>query len=487
MRQGLVGSIVVLLASVGSMFAQPMSTRPVQAPSLTLVPAPTSTGERAPVVGPASPNVPQPAASLPFVDPATAPVAPPGPLPEPHSPELPTERYFPTQDASAFPYTCWVSSEYLLWEMKNGPRPPPLVTLSTTQAPNPGVLGSRGTTVLFPEADFDYGDTSGGRWKIGSWLNAHETCGFEITGLLLEQRLVGFSALSNSAGSPVLGVPFKDAVSGRELVDFASFPGRFAGGIDVASRNRLWGMEGTLLSNLIKTQVHIGGGPDPLGDFRADLLGGFRYLDVDENLEVTESSLVLRGGVTDFNGKVVGPGHTLVISDGFSARNQFYGGQLGVQGEFTHGCYFVDFLGKLGVGATREMFEVSGNTVLTGGLKRHGRHLIPVPPAEAVGGLLATSTNIGKQQQEPFSVLPELGLNIGYQCHPLFRVFAGYTFLYLSDVVRPGEQVDRVINLSRVPTGPTFGPLQGPARPALPFRETDFWAHGFNFGFEFCF
>jgi hypothetical protein len=400
------------------------------------------------------------------------------------------EAFFPTQEASAFPFTCWVKAEYLLWEMKNGPKPPPLVTLSSPQTPNPGVLGSPGTAVLFPNSDLDYGDTSGGRWKIGTWLNCHETCGVEISGLALEQRLVGFSAFSNGPGFPVLGLPFKDAVSGLELVNFASFPGRFAGGIDVTSRSHLWGMEGTLLGNAIKTQVRLGSNPDPIGDFRADWLAGFRYLDLDENLEVSEGSLVLHGGITDFNGKPVGPGHLLIIQDGFSARNQFYGGQVGVQGEFTRCCFFVDFLGKLALGATREMFEVSGNTVLTGGLEREPgrpRHLIPVPPMEAEGGFLATSTNIGKRQKEPFSVLPELGINIGYQCHPLFRVFAGYSFLYLSDVVRPGDQVDRVINLTRVPTGPNFGPLQGPARPAFPFRETDFWAHGVNFGFEFCF
>jgi hypothetical protein len=407
-----------------------------------------------------------------------------------HGPGRAADSFFPTQEADAFPFTCWVSAEYLLWDLKKGPKPPPLVTISSAAAPNPGVLGSPGTAVLFPNSDLDYGDTSGGRWKIGTWLNCHETCGFEIAGLLLEQRLVGLTAVSNNAGFPVLGVPFKDAVGGQELVDFASFPRRFAGGIDVASRDRLWGMEGNLLSNVLKTQVRLGDRPDPIGDFRADVLAGFRYLDLDENLEVTESSFVLHDGVTDFNGKVVGPGHLLVIRDSFSARNQFYGGQIGAQGEFTCGCFFVDILGKLGVGATREMLEVSGNTVLTGGFEqRPGRPrlLTLAPPAEAIGGLLATSTNIGKQQKEPFSVLPEFGINIGYQCHPLFRVFAGYSFLYLSDVVRPGDQVDRVINLSRVPTAPNFGTLQGPARPALPFRETDFWAHGFNFGFEFCF
>jgi hypothetical protein len=489
MRHAVFCSMMVLLAIVGSTLAQPSSVRPTPPTSLPLPAAVNSSPSVSHLEGGASTDRPTPAASLGIDDGPNLEVPTPAPLPELHGQGPNAERYYPTQEASAFPYTSWVSAEYLFWEIKNGPRPPSLVTISSAQAPNPGVLGTPGTAVLFPTSNFDYGDASGGHWKIGSWLNYHETLGVEITGLLLEQRSVGFSALANSAGFPVLGVPFQDAVSRLELVDFVSFPGRFAGGIDVTSRSRLWGMEGTLLSNGIKTQV--GGRADPVGDFRADFLGGFRYLDLDENLEVVQTSIVLRGGSADFNGKPVGPGHVLLIRDGFSCRNQFYGGQIGVQGEFTHGCFFVDFLGKLGLGATREMIEVSGNTVLTGGLEQvqgRPRLLAVIPPATAEGGLLATATNIGKRQKERFSVLPELGITLGYQLHPLFRVFAGYTFLYLSDVVRPGDQVDRVINLSRVPTSGSFAPmLQGPARPALPFRETDFWAHGFNFGFEFCF
>jgi hypothetical protein len=398
------------------------------------------------------------------------------------------EPYRPTQEASAFPCDGWVHSDYLLWDLKNGPKPPPLATTGPFHAQSPGVLGGRGTIVLFPEHDFEYGNFSGGRWEIGCWLNAHETLGVAVSGLLLEQRAVGFAALSDGGGSPILGLPFKDVTSGRELVDFVSFPRRFAGGISVLSRDRVWGMEGTLLGNGYQTALFFGDRPAPVGDFRADWLAGFRYLDFDENLEIAQGSVVLGGGTTDFNGTPIGPKHALIISDGFSARNQFYGAQLGFRGELTRGCFFVDFLGKVGLGATREILEVSGDTTLTRSREpQPGRPLLVAfgTPATTPGGFLATTTNIGKFQHERFAVLPELGINFGYQLHPLFRVFAGYTFLYWSDVVRPGDQIDRVINLTRVPTSGTFSTtLQGPARPALPFHTTDFWAQGVNFGFE---
>jgi hypothetical protein len=82
--------------------------------------------------------------------------------------------------------------------------------------------------------------------------------------------------------------------------------------------------------------------------------------------------------------------------------------------------------------------------------------------------------------------VPQLGLQAGWQPLDWIRLFVGYDFLYLSDVARPGDQVDRVINPTQ---GPAFtnnpnSVLTGPARPTFPGRSTDFWAHGLSFGVE---
>jgi hypothetical protein len=63
----------------------------------------------------------------------------------------------------------------------------------------------------------------------------------------------------------------------------------------------------------------------------------------------------------------------------------------------------------------------------------------------------------------------------------------GYTFLYWSQVVRPGNQIDTTVNTTQVPTHPEFGPLTGPAQPMVPFRTTDFWAQGISLGVEVTF
>src|SRR5262249_50182358 len=67
--------------------------------------------------------------------------------------------------------------------------------------------------------------------------------------------------------------------------------------------------------------------------YRADLLGGFRYLDLQDRLGITE--LIQVGP----NPQAVVPGtqslanSQIVVADQFRTRNQFYGGQLGTAAE----------------------------------------------------------------------------------------------------------------------------------------------------------
>jgi hypothetical protein len=53
-----------------------------------------------------------------------------------------------------------------------------------------------------------------------------------------------------------------------------------------------------------------------------------------------------------------------------------------------------------------------------------------------------------------------------------------------SRVARAGEQIDPVVNATPFAILSGNGQLVGLARSALKFAETDFWAHGLNFGLE---
>ena len=166
------------------------------------------------------------------------------------------------------------------------------------------------------------------------------------------------------------------------------------------------------------------------------------------------------------------------MNDSFRTRNQFYGGQVGLQYEIRKGRWYVDALGKVALGSTHQTVTIDGSTTF-----------IPANSTAIVqpGGLLAQRTNIGHYSQNRFSVVPEVGLKLGYQLKPALRIFIGYNFLYWNNVVRPGDQIDRMVNTSQLPS--IFGPgqLVGPARPNFSFRQTDFWTHGVSFGLEWRF
>src|SRR5262249_15174735 len=82
------------------------------------------------------------------------------------------------------------------------------------------------------------------------------------------------------------------------------------------------------------------------------------------------------------------------------------------------------------LGSTAEVVDVAGSTVIA-------------PPGQVPtvgnGGLLAQPTNSGHFSRDQFAVVPEVGINVGYQVTEHLRAFVGYSFLYWSNVARPGD------------------------------------------------
>ena len=100
---------------------------------------------------------------------------------------------------------------------------------------------------------------------------------------------------------------------------------------------------------------------------------------------------------------------------------------------------------------------------------------------------------MGSHDRNRFAVVPEVGLKVGYRLTSWASVFAGYTFLYASNVLRPGGQIDRNVNATQamafqIPQSPppTLA-LVGPAQPAVRLRESSFWAQGLDAGVSFLY
>ncbi len=284
----------------------------------------------------------------------------------------------------------WVSADPLLWWVRPG-----------------------GTSPL-TDGSLDYGMQVGGRVAVG-FVNAAGDLGLEGAGL--------FFGRGTARQAATIIVP----VSPR---------GGLVVGARAASSTQLWGAEANVVGNAYGS-----------GRLGIDLVGGLRYLTLDEAL----------------GGSIEAPA-IFAASDALRARNQFFGGQFGSQVELRWGRLYTNLLGKVAVGAMHQVVDAHGDATLAGAA--------PLP-----AGLLPSASLAGRLTRDEFGVVPEVNFNVGYQFRPGIRLYAGYTFLYLNDAARPGDQIGTLLNASLLPGGLPFA-----TTPATPLNRTDFWAQGVNFG-----
>jgi hypothetical protein len=346
------------------------------------------------------------------------------------------------------------SAEYLVWWAKDSPAPPPLLSTGTLGAPDfSAVLGGR---------DYDLGPQQGGRFTASYRLTPDWT--IEGIGFFLPQTSVTKTVSSSGEpGSVRLVVPQFRVEEGREGRLTIASAGEFHGAARESLRS---GMDGAELN--VARKIATGAG------WRVDALAGLRYLRLREELSFAASSVAFE--VPD----------VFMPTDVFGVDNKFFGAQLGVKADYAWGAWFAQGTAKVALGVMRESIDVSGSLV-TNDFNDFGT------PQVFAGGLFALATNIGHHRRDRFAVVPEVGLKVGYRLTSWASVFVGYTFLYANKVVRPGDQVDHAINTTQ---GLTYQPpqspppplaLQGEARPAVRFRESDFWVQGLSAGLSFSF
>jgi hypothetical protein len=412
--------------------------------------------EAAPSVLPAAP---QPMGTTPSGKPvAPAPMSAPG-----STADGPVVGFNPEQSASR---GLWFSADYLVWWVRSGPTGGPLVTTGAVTDAVPGGLGSPNTMVEFGDSRLDFGNFSGMRFRAG--LPLGPLLSVEGAYFLLEQRAVHFGINSDAGGNPLLTRPAVSADTGGPITYSVSFPGALAGAVAIDARTRLQGAEVNLAGNVVNDNT-----------VRFDVLGGLRGLDLAESLQISEGLTPLAASALTFNGAGVTPPGTVSLFDSFRAANHFYGGQLGGRLDWQRDGVCLTIAAKVAMGVTQQTVTIDGgSTLLTPG----------AAPVFAPGGILAQPTNIGLHSRTAFSVVPEAGLEFGYQIRPWMRATVGYTFLYWSAVARPGNQIDHTISFIQVPTDPSFGTGSPATHPALPsVRDSGFWAQGANFSLTFSY
>lgn len=375
-----------------------------------------------------------------------------------------------SQDATVW----WASGEVLMWWTKPGPAPVPLATTfppSRRTGPVPsvvGALGETGTVVVLGGAPIDDPVQVGGRFTLGRWLDFDSNLGTEASFLFLSPA--NTSDTVTSTGAFYLTNPYLAVASGSQT----NTSNILMSGVIGTRPNGSFGLA-TLTSN---RQVYgaewnaLWSAPQANG-FSWQLLGGYRFFNLDEQLALT----TMKSNRTLFSGQFMN------TTDKFQTQNFFNGGQLGLNGEWSSGGWFFGTTFKLAAGSTHEELEILGTTTTNTGRGLHTK----IPVTTVPGGIYAQPTNIGEYSHDRFALLPEVAVRMGVQMTPRVRYFVGYNFLYLSSVVRPGNQIDGGINPTQLvsATGVPTGPLVGPARPTPLFEESKFWAQGLTFGGEF--
>ena len=349
----------------------------------------------------------------------------------------------------------YVRAEYLLWWLK-GPDLPVLVT--TSPFASQGILGNPGTVVLYGGRTENFDPFHGGRFTIGWWCDPCNRWGIEASGFALGTQKLKFDASSEQF--PLLGRPFFNNNLGVEDAQLTAAQGIANGTVTIRHPTSLWGVETNVLC-----APRCGGWFNNCRWF-----GGVRYLDLGEGLSIIEDVTVV--------GAVPPPaqiGDRAIVGDIFMTRNQFIGGQVGFDAEWNWGAWSLNIKPKVAVGVNHQTVKIDGfQSVQRGGAT------LPF-----VGGLLALPSNIGKQERNRFAVVPEIGVNLGYQINENWRATVGYTFMYWTNVLRPADQIDRVLDINQIPNFRPPAPAAPTRRPVVPFKESGFWAQGMNMGLEY--
>ncbi|HKA35930.1 MAG TPA: BBP7 family outer membrane beta-barrel protein [Thermoanaerobaculia bacterium] len=347
----------------------------------------------------------------------------------------------------------WIKAEYLHWWVKEGSVDVPLIT--------DGLVGESTTHVLLGGGDLENRTHDGFRVTFG--YGSHEKINYEASLMALKSKTASNSVSSSGQlGSVDLLLPYFDAVSNRENVTEISLSPSYAGAAAEALTRNMTGVE----LSFVKPCDHR-------GTMSLDFVGGLRWFNLSENFTFTTSSPFIPPQAVDI----------WQTTDRFETRNNFYGVQGGIRAHWERERFRVGGAIKLGIGGTVQKVDVSG-FLLTNDFNG-----LATTPQRFVGGYFAVPTNIGSRKRATFGILPEADVNLDYRITDWLSVGAGYSFLYINSVARPGDQINRTINTTQSVswTGELNAALKGPAEPSFDFHGSSFWAHGLNAGLTFHF
>lgn len=379
------------------------------------------------------------------------PLQPVGPAPdEPKPPaavEVPEAKAIPPEQRIGPLGPGWDDLQLLYW----WPMRQPLPQLA---------VGSRGgaPALLLGGHALDSQPSAGGRFTIGWAANEAHTAGLEVVYFFLGTRSFHQNARSFSGGSAVsLGLPYTNAMTGASEILALARPGFADSTLTVSTSVRVQGWEINSVANVLDEKY-----------IKLNALLGWRYFQVHEGVRLEQTQF-----------RYADPRGVIRTADQFDAHNRFHGGQLGLQADARRGVVFCEMTAKVAFGQTYEVVKNEGATLFQpfglGG---------PITQAFGGSGLYVQPSSLGRTANGVFAVVPEGTFKFGFRLGDAGRVYVGYSFIYLSDAVRPGDQIDRTLNPTQIPLVSGIAPVLGADRPSRLFNRSDFWAQGLIIGLE---
>ncbi len=355
---------------------------------------------------------------------------------------------------TGFDYRWWFGGEYLLSYTKTTSVP---TTLTTSPIASLGILGNPGTQSAFGGKQ-DFGGISGARFHGGLWLDPCRAYGLDWNVFFLPRQTN--SATLGAGAAAVIARPFFDTALNRENSRLVSRTGQFTGSASATYNSFFWGAD---LGGLVRVYES--------STFSLEQTFHFRYLGLEEAFETVDRSTPIAGaGVVYFNGTArIAPANVSTL-DRFSTVNRFYGGAAGLRINYAPGRWTLSATARLAVGATQEWVTVEGTTTLEN-----------AGPSQTVRpGTLTASITPNRYTQYRLAYSPDVQVSLAYKLTDHLQLSIGYQYLYLSEVARPGDQVNRNIAPGQIPSSQFFGAAANQA--PFSIQSSDFWMHGLTAG-----
>lgn len=305
-----------------------------------------------------------------------------------------------------------------------------------------------------------YGDQTVGdfghpgiRLRFGRFVPRSRVSRLEMDLWYLFERSDDFSSTSLDS-SLLLSRPFFNAQTGANDSQIIRFPGVADGEFSSQYTRQLAGFDPSVSFCL---------GSDACSWWECST--GYRFLWLQDELELNERVFLPAGGL-------IAPGTGFDVRDRFTANNYFHLWRFGLSHVQNRGRWLVSLRGNIGFGLVHHVVRIRGQTD-----SLINNTVVGTDDA----GFLALQTNRGKHERAEFGWVPDVELGLKRRLTDNLTAHAGYTLLWLPNVVKAADHVPTTIDPRNLPIEqPGAGP-----EPTFAYHTDDILVHGLNFGVRY--